>query len=171
MRRTLVLPLLLVALVGAMSIPADAHHKDKHTQGPKAKPRPVAQPVVVRGSYEVQLRPDPCARTTGAVWWGCFAATNGDVGGVPDERDLRDLRFSGPGTFRATLRPEHTIQDVLTEWALQLRSGAGAWQRARAHDGSYDLTYVTAQAATLRLWAQNRNGWPNATVTWSFTYR
>jgi hypothetical protein len=167
-RRTLLPVLVLLALVTALSLPADAHHKPQH------KTKQASQPSVVRGSYQLQLRPDPCGHTSGAALrgWGCFAVTNGHVGRVPDSSDSRGFRFSRPGTFRASLKPDYTTQPVVPEWDLELRPGGGAWQRARPHDGSYEISFGTAQApATFQLRAGNMSGWPDATVTWSFTYR
>jgi len=173
MRRTFLPLLVLLALVTTLSASAQAHHKAKHKHGPKPpQATQPAPPTVIRGSYELTLRPDPCGHTSNVVWVACFAATNGRVGPVPESRHSREFRFASPGTFRATLTPERTLQSAVPEWDLVVWSGGAHRQRAQQRAGSYELTYAVGQAyEPFRLWAQNRSGWLDARVTWSFTYR
>jgi hypothetical protein len=166
MRRTLAPLLVLVALVAGMSLPAEAHHKAKH------KPKAVPQPVVVHGSYELELTPNPGYYVTDASQQWCSPLTSASVGRVVSSADYHSLRFHGPGTLSVSLLPELASFPVGPEWDLLLRSGRTTSRRATPKYGAYELSYTaTSTPVELGLLACNKSGWPKATVSWTFTYR
>ena len=165
MRRTLTPLLVLLVLVAALSSAADAKPKPKH----KPQPRPV---VVERGSYDLQLAPNPGYYATDAQQKWCSSLTTAHVGRVPDSWDYHGFRFPPPGTFEVTLQPELRSFPVGPEWDLVLLASSRQVARASTKWGAYQLSYSTASPyQPLVLVACNKSGWPNATVSWTFTYR
>ena len=148
-------PVLAVALVAAAAVSiAPAHAATK-------KPKPV------KGSYTLNLMPDPTVEATEQVKDGCGLL-------LPSGQDKHPFTVPGKGSLHVVLDSANPVPSDLAgaDWDLYVLDADGSIldssTGATAHEETTD-TFKSKQAVTF--WACNLLGEPNATVTYTFTPR
>jgi hypothetical protein len=155
MRRPVTAAIALVTCAAFVAMPAEAAKK-------KAKPKPI------KGSYTLNLNPDPTGEGGSLVGPGCS-------GLIAQSQDKRPFKIPAKGTFVVTLTSPDPILDAtgqaVADWDLYLLDGegyeVGASHTATANE-EITVKFTKAQRATI--WACNLIGQPEAKVTYTFTY-
>jgi len=144
MRRSAVVGLSLLVAAGVSAVPAEA-----------AKKKPI------KGSYTVQLPPDP----TGNV------GTTGCAGLVPVSEDRHELKLPAKGILKVHLSGEDPANTQQLDWDLAILDADQAPISSSTSAGSEEETVdKIRKKQTVYIQACNLAGLPNATITYLFTF-
>jgi hypothetical protein len=145
MRRPVIVGLALLVAAGVAAVPAEA--------GKKPKP--------IKGSYTVQLPPDP----TGNV------GTTGCAGLLPISEDRHQLKLPAKGILTVHLSGDDPASTQQLEWDLAILDADMAAVSSSTSAGSEEETVdKIRKKQTVYIQACNLAGLPNATITYTFTY-
>lgn len=155
MRRTATAAAALLAVAGlAAGIPAEAAKK---------KPKPIT------GTYDVQLPPDPTPNALIQV----PGAPGGCIGLVPASIDDHPFTVPAAGTLRVKLSSDSPIPDnpAGPDWDLWLLEGAEALAGSNGATDEEEVAYKFKKKTQVTFQVCNLTGTPDATVSYTFTYR
>ena len=125
---------------------------------------------VIKGSYNVTAPPDPTIEAS-------FAAgkDTGCTGVVPTAENKHPLSIPAAGQLHVVLdspSPARAPDGVGTDWDLHILSGNGTEIDSSTTPKSHEETFDSFKGKTnITIDVCNLNGEPNATVTWTFTYK
>ncbi|MFN2523345.1 MAG: hypothetical protein ABR614_08575 [Mycobacteriales bacterium] len=129
-------------------------------------PAHAAKPKVIKGSYDVTLAPNPTLEATGQIGDGC------DTSPIPTGTDDHDFKVPAAGTLTVTLDSKDPSGSGSTDWDLYIldagRNVINSSHGATSHEETVDK-FKKAEPVILQVC--NLAGSPDATVTWTFTYK
>jgi hypothetical protein len=155
MRRPVTAAIALLTCAAFVAMPAEAAKK-------KAKPKPI------KGSYTLNLNPDPTGAAGNLSGEGCG-------GLIAQSQDKRPFKIPAKGTLVVTLKSPDPIYEATGEvgfdWDLFLLDGEGfVVGESTTPSASEEITVKFTKAQGSTIWACNLTGQPEAKVTYTFTY-
>ncbi len=125
----------------------------------------------IKGSYAVQLVPDPTIdaelQVPGSTPHTCQGV---DAGGK--SVDIHPLSLPGSGTLHVVLDSPDPTGKGKTDWDLAILNSAGSEIDASNGETSHEETYTSGlKKGKVSIEVCNLIGEPNANVSWSYTYR
>lgn len=144
----------LAAVSIAVAVVAPTHAATK----PKPKPKPI------KGSYTLNLNPDPTAEITGNLEDGCS-------GLIAASKNSHPFTVPAAGQLYIHLVSPDPTGAGVTDWDLWLKDGSGAILEG-SHDETSDeeITRRFKKKTPLIIDVCNLLGMPSATVSYVFTY-
>ena len=118
---------------------------------------------VIKGSYTVNLPPDPTAEATGEVSDGCSAI-------LPTAIDKHAFTIPGPGSLDVVLDAPDPAGSPATDWDLYLLDADGTINTGSNGATSHEETvakYKTGQKITIEVC--NLAGAPTGNISYVFT--
>ena len=154
MNTRLVSPAAVVAVAGLLVVPAGAAKK----------------PKVIRGSYHLTTSPNPGLELIQFAKGGCDQT-------VPVGADNHPFTVPAPGTLHVVLQGNDPTKGAAPlgagfDWDLFILDRDGMEIDSDGNPGAHEETvdsFRTRQPLTIQ--ACNLTGMPDATVTWTFTYK
>lgn len=127
----------------------------------KAKPKM----KTMKGSYQVTLVPDPTIEVEGQLGKDC---ANVD----PKSIDVHALNLPGTGTLNVVLDSPDPTGKGKTDWDLVLLDKSGAeYDSSHGETSHEELSDPGLKKGKVSIVVCNLIGEPNATVTYSYTYK
>ena len=150
-RRTAVAAAILtVAALGAL--PSQAATKAK----PKPKP--------IKGSYTLNLTPDPTPNATNAAGKpGC--------GVIPSSQDKHAFKVPAAGTLKVVLDSPDPTGKGLTDWDMYLLDPDGVRTSSVGGTSHEEIIEPFKVKTPVTFWVCNLAGQPSGTVSYTFTYK
>ena len=154
MRRTLSTAVALLAVAGLAAVPSEA--------AVKKKPKPL------KGSYTVTLPPDPSKDATST------AGEPGCAGLLPISKDSHPFTLPAAGTLVVKLvsdNPTGQQPPAGIDWDLYLMEDGFEASAGDSPAGTEEAAMKVKKKTNITIDVCNLNGFPNATVSYVFTYR
>jgi hypothetical protein len=154
MNRRVTASVALVAAAAVAVVPAHA--------ATKKKPKPI------KGSYTVQLPPDPTKEATST------AGQDGCSGLIPVSKDSHEFTAPAAGTLQVKLAPQTPDgkpSSLGLDWDLYLLQDGGV-EAASDGSSSHEEVFTKVRKKTVFTFdVCNLDGMPTATVSYTFTYK
>lgn len=154
MRRSLTTAVVLVTVATLAAVPSQA--------AVKKKPKPI------KGSYTLTLPPDPSKDATST------AGLEGCSGLLPVSKDSHPFTLPAAGTLVVKLvsdNPTGQTPPAGIDWDLYLMEDGAEAASADSPLGTEEAAMKVKKKTQITIDACNLNGFPNATVSYTFTYR
>lgn len=156
MRRPLTTAVALLTVAGLVAVPSSQ-------AAVKKKPKPI------KGSYAVQLPADPSPN----VFIDVLDAGDGCIGVLPVSIDKHPFTVPAAGTLRIVLDSVSQIPDnpVGPDWDLWLSDDEGYLAGSYGASDHEELAMKFKKKSPVTFEVCNLTGTPDATISYTFTYR